>query len=259
MVVVIPFANDLDKLEENINRWKTVAPSASKFKVSPFVDLLFYFHRDLATSSQRSRVEQLIQKVSELNAFKSIKTHSAYLGKWDDRYPLGPSNMFFKLMLETPLIEDAGYSFMFWMEPDCFPIKSGWLDILYNLATTSGPFWVLGSARRDEFVEDKQYRYAYDHINGNALYRLDDPIFRSYLDAVHEDFSQNFKKYLRSFDVAIALYKKSLKPFTRYSELHHHFVYTDLIQNVYRSKTNVTELITSHPETYIVHGRNLIF
>lgn len=259
MVIVIPFANDLDKLEENISRWGKIIPSTGKFKVKPYVDLMLYFHQDLATSSQKSRVDNIVKRISATGAFSAVTTLSAYLGKWEDRYPLGPSNMFFKLMVETPIIEDYGYSYLFWMEPDCFPVRSGWLDRLYNLVTTSGQFWVIGSAIRSDFVEDPQFRYGYDHINGNALYRLDDPDFRSFLDAVHEDFPQNLKKYMRSFDIAIALYKKSLKPFTRYSELHHHFIHTDLIQNVYRTETNVTDLLSKHPNTYILHGRSLVF
>ena len=61
----------------------------------------------------------------------------------EDSYPLGPSKMFFKLTLETPLIQDMGYGGMFWMEPDCWPIRNGWLERFIKEGTASGPYWMV--------------------------------------------------------------------------------------------------------------------
>lgn len=254
MVIVMPFAKDSDMLLENIVRWKDIVkPSA--MNTGRFVDVLLYYHRDALEPQIRSTIEKMTGYLRELRVFNRVEVVSAGLSGWEDRYPLGPSNMFFKLLIENPVLEEQGYSFMFWMEPDCFPVQPGWLDKLYHKAVTSGPYWMMGSIRRDSFKYDPALAYTYEHINGNALYRLDDPNFRAYLEAVYEDFPQKLKKYLRSFDIAIYLHGR--EDFTQWATIRHHFVYTDLIQNVYRTPTSARHLKRKYPNTCLVHGRRL--
>lgn len=256
LLVVMPFARDVDLLERNIRRWAALPPSRPGLRTHRHVDLLLYYHRDFDLYPERERVLRLVAAVR--GSFRSAGVISAYLGGVDDRYPVGPSRMFFKLMLETPLVQERGYSYLFWMEPDCFPVQPGWLDRLYQRATSSGAFWMMGSLRRGAFEELKQYEHIKAHINGNALYRLDDPSFLAYLEAVQEDFDQRMSRYVGSFDLAIYLFWRGLEPYHRVAALTHRFVYTDLVQNVYITPTSIAAILQESPGTYLVHGRALL-
>ncbi len=257
LVVVVPFATDLNRLEDNYKHWQR--PLTNPF-IKHNIDLVLYYHLELQENTDIGRrVINLRDHIRAMNCFRQIYILSARLGKWEDRYPIGPSKMFFKLLLETPLMIDHGYSFMFWMEPDVLPIRPGWLDQLYRAATFTSPnWWMIGSVRRDKFRENPEYSYARTHLNGCALYRLDDPEFRSYAEAVSDDFDQRLKRYMRSFDVALHMFKEDILPFSERSRLYHRFIYSDFIHNVYRTPTNVSEVLSESPNTYFLHGRHLL-
>lgn len=258
MAIVIPFAQDLDALERNINRWSRFSPFTGPYNVKKHLDCILYFHQDHHTSPLRSRIEALQRKLVKLSFFNSVFVLSADLSGFEDSYPVGPSNMFFQLMLATPIIEDNGYDFVFWMEPDCHPIRPGWLTRLYALAVSSGPYWILGSGRRGVYELEKSLEYAKNHINGNAIYRFVSKDFRSYLEAVQEDFYQDLTRYMRSFDVALHLYRRKLLPKCRQTGLLHRFQYTDVIVNFWRTKVTLQDILTDYPGAYLAHGRNII-
>jgi len=259
MVIVVPFAHDMDVLESNLKRWTRLCPFVGKYPVRKHVDFLFYYHKDYLMSPHKTRIDGLISYVRSLKVFNTVNVISAGLDGYMDTYPLGPSNMFFNLFLSTPLLEDKGYNFLFWMEPDCHPVRNGWLTQLYSAAVRNGPFWMLGSARRGEYDLPKDLEYAKNHMNGNAIYRLDDPNFRAYVEAVHEDFDQELKLYMRSFDIALHIFRRKLRPKYRQTELLHRFLYTDLIHNYWRTAVSVAEILERFPVTYLVHGRNVKF
>ena len=63
-----------------------------------------------------------------------------------------------------------------------------------------------------------------------------------------------------SFDIALYLFRQNrdLTSFPEYAATHHRFVYTDFVQNWYRSPANLTTICSDSPHTYLVHGRNLV-
>ena len=69
---------------------------------------------------------------------------------------------------------------MYYMEPDNSPCRSYWLDKLYEEAVLHGDFWMKGSIIRDGSPLIGTYSFA-DHLNGNALYRLDSAAFSQFL------------------------------------------------------------------------------
>lgn len=259
MVIVIPFAHDLDKLEQNVARWSDLKAITGDYNVKKQADCILYYHQDHHTSPLLPRINALQKRLQQMQIFKSVHVLSAGLSGFDDSYPVGPSNMFFQLMLATPLMEDNKYEFIFWMEPDCHPIRNGWLTHLYASAVSSGPYWILGSARRGTYELLRQYENIKNHINGNAIYRVGSKGFRSYLEAVHDDFYQDLTRYLRSFDIAIHLYRRKILPKCRQTDLLHRFQYTDVIVNFWRSEIGVAEILERYPSAYLAHGRNIKF
>jgi len=260
MVVVMPFAHDIDMLEQNIHRWTTLKPCTQRWPVWKHVDLILYQSQDAFASDDdqlKGRIDRLMRLSEGLKAFRHVHYLSADLTKYDDKYRLGPSRMFFQIMTETRLVQEEAYNYLFWMEPDCWPVRPGWLDELYWAATVgAGHFWVLGSITRSPVPDE--YAHIQEHINGNAIYRLDDPVFIDFLRRLHANFDNNLTKYLASFDTAIFLFCRSLKPFTEQAKIWHKFVYTNLIQNVYRTPTRISDILEREKQTFLLHGRDLI-
>lgn len=203
----------------------------------------------------RTLVEDRLPRVRR--CFRSVRFLMANLPprSEEDRYPLGSSLMFFRAM-ELPTLLDR-YRYMYWMEADQVPCRAGWLDRLYHVATNHPDFWMLGSIVRDGQQSNTYYSFA-DHINGNALYRLDSPSFHSLLATVQEEFIKNKSKFLAAFDIALYLVPRYTLPFAQYAQIKHHFLYTDLVQNHYRSPANVSQICAAHPNTFLLHGKNLL-
>ncbi|KAJ3163893.1 hypothetical protein HK101_000585, partial [Irineochytrium annulatum] len=151
---------------------------------------------------------------------------------------------------------------MFYMEPDVIPCRAYWLDRLYEEASVPGDFWVRGSILRDRNPAVSSWSFA-EHINGNALYRLDDPDFLSYVADVRERFERDPMGYAGGFDVALHLVRKdrAIVGWARYAETAHLWQFTSTIQNWYRTGVNATELCGEerHASTYLVHGREVVW
>ena len=83
MLVVIPFANDIEMVEKNIARWHHYEASSTKFPVNRYVDLLFYYHRDLQDVREiKERVNGLVKSVKSLKYFNNVFVLSAHLNQW---------------------------------------------------------------------------------------------------------------------------------------------------------------------------------
>ncbi|KAJ3338874.1 hypothetical protein HDU93_008927 [Gonapodya sp. JEL0774] len=95
------------------------------------VDLIFYFHTDILHGLNAGLATKLRATLATANAtrcFRTIKFMNARLSPSEDAYPMGPSNMFFKLWNLRAMTE--GYDWMYYMEPDNRPCRSGWLEAL---------------------------------------------------------------------------------------------------------------------------------
>ena len=68
------------------------------------------------------------------------------------------------------------YDYIYLMEADNRPCRSGWLDQLRRDVSSSP--WISGGIRRDGVEVGGKFS---DHINGNALYNIGDHEFRSFI------------------------------------------------------------------------------
>jgi len=257
LALVLPFtAHDSDKLIENIRLWKTFQPCYSPRGYHVFIEVVFYYHKALWNSGGLTKkLKQELEPIS--HCFAKIRFISADLSEKEDQYPKGPTNMFFKLLSLPSFV--LNYNYMYYMEPDNFPCRPYWLDKLYEAATIDGNFWMKGSIIRDGSSLIGTYSFA-NHINGNAIYRLDSSSFLDYLKRVHYELNQNPEKYVESYDIAIYLVRlnRDIINFAEYAATQHLFVYTEFIQNWYRTAGNMTEICWESPKTYLLHGRNLM-
>ena len=111
-------------------------------------------------------------------------------------YPLSASAQFFRLMNSSLA---RGFDLLWVMEQDVTSLRPRWLDALYSEALTPSAFWIKGSMHRGMpafedslnaslsmlnnlfwFEKNKDWL---PHINGAALYRLNDPLFQRFIHA----------------------------------------------------------------------------
>jgi hypothetical protein len=249
LAIVIPFDYDhYNDVEQLISvQWKRFPPGRTDNTY-----LYFYFSGDLASKPK------LLSKLKNLpvpKTFQEIFYISANLEGKYERYPIGPSNMFFDLF-NQPLM--TGMNAFMWYEPDVHPCRQNWLSKLYLQAFTGPSFWIKGSLQRGAPDKDGFYAQA-DHINGNAIYNLSSIRFLSFLQIVIKHFEAIPEDFLSSFDVAIWIVLKNHIPYKEYAEIRRLYFYTDFVQNYYVRAVNATELCLSNDETYLVHGRNVFF
>ena len=249
LAIVIPFGPDqYPDVEQLVTvKWK-------KFPLgrADNIYLYFYYSGDLAA---KPKLAAKLKNLPVPKTFKKIHYLSANLERKQEKYPIGPSIMFFELF-NQPLMAEMN-AFM-WYEPDVIPCRQNWLPRLYLQAFTGPSFWIKGSLQRGAPDKDGFYAQA-DHINGNAIYNLSSPRFISFLQIVAKHFEAIPEDFLSSFDVAIWIVLKNHIPYKEYAEIRRLYFYTDFIQNYYIRPVNATELCLSNDETYLVHGRNVFF
>lgn len=118
------------------------------------------FERVLMGLSETSRRCFSRTQVCVIRIPKAMDSHS------------GGARMSLEAMLRGKCIRgERGYGLF--AEPDCRPIRSGWLTALRrSLEYPAPPDWAVGSIYRGTFDISDSYLPNRYHINGNAIYRL---------------------------------------------------------------------------------------
>ncbi|KAJ3137421.1 hypothetical protein HK100_000690 [Physocladia obscura] len=281
--IVIPFtSSDISRLLNNLETlWPTFPPCESRLEHGRQIDLILYFHKNILIEHHLVKlINTQINASSEIfsKCFSSVRFMNALLSDTEDAYPHGASRMFFKLLhaFSTNSLAAATakkrtqkvtlryhyYNAFFYMEPDVIPCRRNWVDRLYEAAMIPGDFWMQGSILRDRNPAVENWTFA-GHINGNALYRVDDPLFVKYVGLVEAEMAQDIDGglYLHSYDVALDLVRqnRTIVGWIEYTQMAAKFQYTDTIQNWYRTRVNATLVCLENEATYLVHGREVHF
>ena len=261
LALVLPFtAKETPRLKATLDAWASTGAPCSR-PLGQRLDLVFLHNRDEATL----RADEFLRDVassgllaSHRRCFGRVDLLHASLSGVHDEYPAGPSNMFFGIFSAPGFRQfRSTYQFMFWMEWDVQPVKPHWLDCLLREAAIPD-FWVRGSmvqANRDIALDSTQWDWI-AHINGNALYRLDDPAFADFLQVVADyeppdhfwkPFDVSMWRVLHAFPYTWPLYERYSGKFqhARFIQ-HYHF---DAPQGAAVDAMRA-------PETFFVHGAN---
>ncbi len=181
-------------------------------------------------------------------------------------YKSGPNNQFFMAMQHLSNYGD----YAFYLETDCYPVKTNWLGALHQLVDDLPHFWILGSIFRGISDVDEKFK---NHLNGNAIYGVGDPQFQLFLtDVLHPFLIDTIRKEFPwlAYDCAIEYYfykavsyKDKLK-WNQLQEIFHLFLATEYIQNhsgflEARDGAGISlqDILRDKENTYIVHGRHL--
>jgi hypothetical protein len=288
LVIVVPFTSrDAEKVVDGLQKWSrpgdpcpavrmlsssspwsSLQNNSTGTSTSSPIDVLFWFNRDLddALSSTgdvallKKSFLQALEPVS--HCFGRVEFKSARLTEDGDAYPYGPSNQWYDLFLspERPL---APYDYAFWCEHDVMPVQPGWVDALLREVTFSiVDFFVRGSLHRGRKLDDIVL-YPDDatwvgHINGNALYKANDPEFTAMISQTREA-NRGSMSFTSSFDTAMWIQHVTsfASRWEKYQSYAHKFQYIDLIQNLNEDVSwpdGARDLLARSPGTFLVHG-----
>ena len=231
------------------------------------VDVLFWFNRDLDdmlyssdVASVKKSFRQALKPISQ--CFGRIEFKSAQLSDEEDAYPFGPSNQWYGLFL-SPERHLARYDYAFWCEHDVMPVQPGWVDAILRAVTFSSvDFYMRGSLHRgrklDDIVLYPDEASWVGHINGNALYKANDPEFTAMISQCREA-NRGSKSFMSSFDAAMWIQHVTsyASKWPKYQTYAHKLQYTDLIQNLNDDVSwpgGARELVARSPRTFLVHG-----
>ena len=183
-------------------------------------------------------------------------------------YKAGPNNQFFETMRR---VRDVG-RYVFYMEPDCVPIRSDWLGQLMDRLEQEDA-WIIGSVYRGRGTINRRVMR---HLNGNAMYAVGDPVFQEFLVDLERRLSALLVVDPRyAYDLALELLFAGASSDARASEderalwrylqsIAHRFRATDFIQNI-SARIDVQEpdpallenVRAESPGTYVIHNSPL--
>jgi len=276
-VVVPTTTSELSSVLKNIIAWDqpNLIPSVGK-KHAYKPDLIFAFssEENIETINRIKNAfaaTQYLQKCfNKLDViFLNFSSNIDYYEKNYDSnisgegYKSGPNEQFFNLINYFSSSEE----FIFYMETDCVPIRQGWLDRIIELAEGDQESWIIGSYYKgiDKISDD-----FFLHLNGNALYRTGD---RDFIKFTNEFWQPSLHEMIKNKDARIAydcllssVFSQSKssegnKYWNIFQQVGHRLRATEIIQNISGSAdqtknplTTIQSIITTSPQTYIVHG-----
>jgi hypothetical protein len=159
--VIIPFhVNQLKLVELNVKKWKKYWPCEHFGNKYDQPKLIFYVgsSHNISIKNFEKRLNSLKENLECFSNSDKIETVTYKYSKEQDKHVLGARLMFENcLKKEHELFKDIHY--MFYMEPDCRPIKPNWLNALQNEATQNSNFWMKGAFFRGEikFLYENEY------------------------------------------------------------------------------------------------------
>nr|XP_047143351.1 uncharacterized protein LOC124817396 [Hydra vulgaris] len=254
--IVIPFhIKQLDKVLDNINKWKIFQPCDMINFNNKSVELIFYVgYTDVEQSFLRN-----LSSIMSKNIDCFVNKHEVffkYNNKDEDQHVKG-ARLMFESMLNRSNEHFNRTSFVFYMEPDVRPIKSNWLNALMK-EIGNGNFWIKGSCFRgdiNKFKKNDPYIPNYMHINGNALYNLGSDDFKHFYFSILRPYvikKNGDSKNAYDTDFFEFFFDKDNYEITR--NVVHQFHMSDFVQNYWQTEFEVKFLEKKFPNTYFVHG-----
>lgn len=265
LLVVVPFTRfDVQSIQTNLDAWKRLGPICNSDSQSgKTAELWFYYNKSLAElPASFLHLEKMPVYTEATQCFARVRVVGANLTDEENDYPAGINLMFYRLITgvgfaPTDLLHVHA---VFWMEPDVFPIKSCWLDALVSEALlVEDDYWVKGSMYLGDMFDGSvgtDWTWV-GHINGNAMYRLHQPLFIEFLRVVMD--IQPPDHYWKPFDVSIWKVLNDFPYFWHaYQRIAKHFVYADFVQNLgFSPSEDAMENSRGNARTFLVHhGKN---
>jgi hypothetical protein len=280
--LVVPFVpSQLPRINQDITvLWKLYHPcnitTIPRQDKNSKPDLVFYMNFD-SNHSAWENIRVIVNNSEEIRTcFNEVLFLSANLTTSQDRYPGGADYMFWFLtgvfgeeinIIEltsnsttnytrrTPYSYIKNYDYIFYKEPDCVPVRSGWLSQLHEQCSEPiQHFWIKGTIYRGGSHNNLQdytfipYRF---HINGNAFYAIGDPNFVQFVSRV-QNWVVNEGHQSNAYDTDFFNYLIQKGHYHEIKHLAHLFQFTNLVSNMWHSEWSSQQMASEG--TYLVHG-----
>lgn len=243
----MPFhRRQLASVRRNVNLWSLYPPSEAPSNVS----FIFY-----VSGHYDEELNSILLSLVDEKYFMHVSVEFANLDGTNDSYLKGSRLMFERMLSKRMKFGPVSPDVVLYMEPDCVPIRSYWLNIVAeeSVYNDRSPFWMKGSIFRGEFnviSNDKLYNRI--HINGNALYNLFDNNFSDfYFKLVRPLISEKFNEGAYDTDIYKLLLWSNARYTTKYFQK---FQYSDFIQNYWHANYSLSEILENCPNTVLIHG-----
>lgn len=255
--VIMPFhPRQLESVKQNLKIWSKHFPCKKETKLNG-IGFIFYVSSSKKDIVNSKTFESDLFEASESgkDCFRFFSIVYADLRGDDDRYLMGSRLMFEKMIKKEIDFGSTTPSHIFYMEPDCRPIRSNWLKVLNSLIISPNTeFWMKGSLFRGSYdVIINNAIYNHIHINGNAIYNISDEGLSEFYFKVVRKIVDTKLKNSCAYDTDI--YRALLWKNSKYTApFFHMFQYSDFIQNYWHSAYSQSEILNNYPNTFFIHG-----
>lgn len=243
--IVIPIhVKQIDQLVQQIRSWSYFRPCNSASSILD-IDLIFF----IARRKNQNFDHKILINQDNLECFKQVKiVEYIFFDESSDNHNIG-SRIMFEYMLGRSNEVFMEQSYVFYMEADTRPIRPNWLVGLYK-ECINGDFWVKGSIQRG--IKMKSFIDSF-HINGNAIYKIDDQNFRNfYFNLVKPYFDKIHFNY--GYDGGIFKFIYDLNNIDEVKHVFHKFRFSGFVYNSCHTNYSVQKMADQFQDTYFVHG-----
>eukprot|EP01119_Soliformovum_irregulare_P013065 TRINITY_DN3449_c0_g1_i2.p1 TRINITY_DN3449_c0_g1~~TRINITY_DN3449_c0_g1_i2.p1 ORF type:complete len:262 (-),score=43.50 TRINITY_DN3449_c0_g1_i2:76-861(-) len=256
IAIVNPFWNGLQVIR-SITRWNETefAPcDLERTHPQSRFDLMFWYHGARNATAIKMESDILNAMGRSKGCFANIRFDYSNLPNSGDARA-DPTLQFYHLW-DLFAAEKFPYDYFFLMEADTFPIRPNWLKKIFIECACRSAFWVKGSTYwlMDWYV----YKTLGVHINGNALYNVQDRRFREYvIQSIRSDT-------VNAFDMAIYRWflpdprKKQTSSVDLPRQFQQYYVHADFVINWAHSNWTVEGMQDRGSQLYFVHSKALI-
>lgn len=273
MAVVVPLiASQAERLKTSMSRWGSdqffPCSNSSYFRSIPRIPLVFYFDRPLDEETTAAAVLELQSFLASNSTASAIRTCFGDVSYRSARLSARESTNSYWMDIVHNLVQTRGsnaqfhaafqvlsggrYRHMFYMEPDTWPVRANWLEAVHNESTWGG-FWMRGTVMQypPKFnIGVEPFRTQYQrHMNGNSIYKLDDPCFDKYRELTRNYYGNG------AFDVAMTMYRLSMRRIRTFQAIAHRFQASNVIADLGVTWFSEAELVSSLPDTYLAHAK----
>lgn len=263
--IIMPFhRRQLKKLLFNFETWKTFIPSHLDSKAAKPELIIFNsgIDREDGLKEEILSFFEAPENVNLKQQFSKISVQFANLIASKDSYYRGTRKMFEIVLIsgstatvitdKSPRIkfQNEQVSHIFYMEPDCVPIQSYWIDAIQSeIAEKGSVSWMMGSKYHGNphllQVGSEALRI---HLNGNSIYNIGSEDFRNfYFKNVMPTYDGKAPYDLKIFEALLLDDKKLQKKYGK------HFIETSVIKNTAGMFQNWRKYFKENPGTFLHH------
>lgn len=252
--VVIPLTEkELKSLEELLTLWIEYPPCRPQSNYGHNITLTFSLAGFYNPTLQSTLLEMMTKLPSEVTqCFRQVKVHFCNLSGRDDEYFSGSRNMFEQLLLGQ--VGSTNPEYVFLMETDLLPIRKYWLTALdLSIRPPVEQFWIKGMIYRGNQKVVRVTAGNAMHINGNAIYNVQDRQFIDfYFSVVAPNVVESPIHY--GYDADFNLYLFEPGRFETSRKVAHKFQYTNLMWNSWHTNYTRATMLRDNPTLFLIHG-----